>query len=276
MNKPFSDETRHAINGIDGRLYARHVRPDAPHLFSAQKWISEGRRGREARIYGPNARLHAVIRFDDSCKNGHQSFAITAEISGAARRIDDGSIGCHHEAIAETFPELAHLIKWHLCSTDGPMHYISNTIYHAGDRDHNGLRAGERRQIINGRTKQPCWTLEAVNAEGVRISSTPTGDMYRGAETVPLFILEKGFDGQQEDLPPAPVLKWVPLYREGEGKARDLDAARQSAAWPDATDEELSAEPDELKAALEARLPALIEAFRADMSAAGLLWSPLA
>jgi hypothetical protein len=59
-----------------------------------------------------------------------------------------------------------------------------------------------------------------------------------------------------------------------EGKARDLDGARRAAVWPDATDAELMAEPAELRAALEARLPGLIDAFRADMAAAGLAWSP--
>jgi hypothetical protein len=36
-----------------------------------------------------------------------------------------------HEELAVVFPELAHLTKWHLVSTDGPMHYIANTTYHA-------------------------------------------------------------------------------------------------------------------------------------------------
>lgn len=267
------NEFAHAINGVAGRMYPRHVRPDAPDLFSAQKWISEGRaypRGG----YGPNARLHAEIRFDDSCKNGHATFAITATISGAARRDDNGSIGCAHDDIARLFPKLAHLIRWHLCSTDGPMHYIANAIYLAGDRDHNGLRAGESRQIINGRTKLPCWKLEAVNAPGVPLSRTPTGEKYQDAETVPLSILDSSRDCDAECLPDAPALRWVPMLQIGEGKARDLEAARRVAVWPDATDAQLMQEPAALRADLEARLPALLESFRADMAAAGLAWAP--
>jgi len=38
--------------------------------------------------------------------------------------------GCLHDEIRQHFPELAHLIKWHLVSTDGPLHYIANTLYH--------------------------------------------------------------------------------------------------------------------------------------------------
>ncbi|WP_210235247.1 hypothetical protein, partial [Mesorhizobium sp. M2D.F.Ca.ET.206.01.1.1] len=55
-------------------------------------------------------------------------------------------------------------------------------------------------------------------------------------------------------------------------KARDLDAARRAAIWPEASDAELSVEPEALKAALAARLPALIAEFRRDMETAGFLW----
>lgn len=270
---PYSEETAHSINGVTGRMYARHLRPDRPELFSAQKWISEGRplpRGG----YGSNARLHAEIRFDDSCKNGHASFAITGEISGAARSMDNGSIGCAHDDIARIFPELGHLIKWHLCSTDEPMHYVSNAVYLAGDRDHNGLRFGETRHIRNGRTGELAWTLEAVRAPGVLISTGATGQEYANKESVPLYLLEKSAQGDAETLPPVPVLRWAPMLRVGEGKPRDLDGARRAAIWPEATDAELMVQPDALRALLEARLPALMEAFRADMAAAGLLWSP--
>lgn len=70
----------------------------------------------------------AVLRFDDDCGNGHNTFSITmdslAQHAGAFG-------GCMHDEIAQVFPEYAHLIKWHLMSTDGPMHYIANTLYHA-------------------------------------------------------------------------------------------------------------------------------------------------
>lgn len=40
------------------------------------------------------------------------------------------SCGCLHAAIAQTFPELAGLIKWHLVDDDGtPMHYLANGDY---------------------------------------------------------------------------------------------------------------------------------------------------
>ena len=76
--------------------------------------------------------ITAFIRFDDDCNNGHNTFAITGEIR-SGRRIE--SCGCLHEEIAEHFPELIPLIKWHLVSTDGPMHYIANTLYHVKEKN---------------------------------------------------------------------------------------------------------------------------------------------
>lgn len=79
--------------------------------------------------WGKGAQITATVRFDDECGNGHNSFAITAEIRRPRAR-DCDACGCLHDEVAKHFPELAPLIKWHLCSTDGPMHYIANTEYH--------------------------------------------------------------------------------------------------------------------------------------------------
>lgn len=94
--------------------------------------------------WGNGAAITVLIRFDDHCKNGHDTFSITADIRRPGRR-DIEAGGCLHEEIVRVFPELSHLIKWHLMSTDGPMHYIANTVYFAGDRDHWGLRKGEKK-----------------------------------------------------------------------------------------------------------------------------------
>lgn len=56
-------------------------------------------------------------------------------------------------------------------------------------------------------------------------------------------------------------------------KERWLDFARSAAVWPEATDEQLCLPEPELRALLEARAPALQAAFKADMEAAGFLWS---
>lgn len=242
-------------------------------LFDRQKWISEWRVAKPG--YGKGAIIQAEVRFDDSCRNGHNTFAVTGTITTANRNSRGQDIiagGCLHDEIAKAFPELAHLIRWHLCDADtGPMHGVANALYFAGDRDHNGLQAGERKPLKN-RDGLPMWELVAVNNLGIHISGTETGLKYTGAETVPLFILEQRYSGDEP--PPVPKLEWRRSERIGEGKPRDLDAARRAAAWPDATDEQLCAPREELKAALEARLPALLEEFRADVTAAGFAWSP--
>lgn len=231
-----------SIFGVNGTLSARIARPDAANLFHQQKWKSESR---PFSGYGKNALIRAEIRFDDQCKNGKASFAITGEIYIPGRR-DVEACGCLHDEIAKAFPELAHLIRWHLFDYAGPMHYAANAIYLAGDRDCHG-----------GDSAKPCWILRDEKGE------------------LPPGAWSNSYHGAIADAPPAPALSWQPMERIGEGKERQLDTARSVAVWPDATDEQLIAEPDELRAMLEARLPALIENFRADVLATGLLWSPV-
>jgi hypothetical protein len=83
--------------------------------------------------YGNGALIKAKVRYDDECGNGHNSFAITGEIY-IPRRSDCEACGMLHDEIARVFPELKPLLKWHLCSSDGPMHYVENTLYWVGKR----------------------------------------------------------------------------------------------------------------------------------------------
>jgi hypothetical protein len=245
---PIQEHT-HIINGVQGRLHTVHepqlVRGNLVHRN--QTWTAT----RPIGGYGTNGQITVQIRFDDQCQNGHQSFIITADVRTAEsrRHRDIAAGGCLHEDIAQVFPELAPLIKWHIMSTDGPLHYIANTVYLAGNRDHNGLLKGEVRQLRNGKTGLLCWKLEATSK-------------------LPQYV-----DSNEQPTETA-TLHYVPWTRTGEGKARDLDAARISAVWPDATDEELSADPETLKAALAARLPGLIAEFRTEMECIGFLWEP--
>lgn len=81
--------------------------------------------------WGKNALIKAEVSLDDDCKNGHDTFSITGEIYIPKRR-DCEACGCLHDEISQKFPELTPFIRWHLTSTDGPMHYLANAIYHAG------------------------------------------------------------------------------------------------------------------------------------------------
>lgn len=202
---------------------------------------------------GTRYRITAKVRYDDQCGNGHNSFSITADIDrqSAGRWLDDAG-GCCHDEVAKHFPALAPFIKWHLTSSDEPMHYLANTVYLAGNRDCHGLLEGEFRQ------------------------HTSRGKQNEGVSGVPNWELRMP-DGLARDVyaheKPAPVvLEWVPSGRTGEGKARELDSARSCAVWPEATDEELSQEPEELKAALMARLPALMAEFKTAVESLGFIY----
>lgn len=199
--------------------------------------------------YEKGATIVAVVRYDDQCGNGHNSFSITGTIYDRKGQFLSG--GCIHDEIVEAFPELAPFIKWHLTSSDGPMHYIANTVYQAGERDHWGLLKGEFRQH-KSRGK-----LQAGGVEGV-----PCWELERPAKTE-IYAHEK----------PAPVvLEWRAHGITGEGKARELDHARSSAVWPEATDAELSVSSEELTAKLMARHPALMAEFRAAVESLGFVY----
>ena len=158
-----------------------------------------------------------------------------------------------HEEIAKHFPELAPMLKWHLCSSNQPMHYIENTVYHASNRDCHGLLAGEFRQFKSHGTLQndgvegvPNWEL--IFPEGMKC------DIYANENPSPV------------------VLEWKPCGRTGEGKARDFDAARSCAIWPEATDKQLSLPAEELKALLMARHPALMAEFERAVESLGFTY----
>lgn len=218
----------------------------------------------QKKTYGPKVyteggqtyRITANLRFDDECGNGHNTFSMTGTIDREGRNGQwyDHSGGCIHEKIIKHFPELAKYVKWHLTSTDGPMHYIANTVYLAGDKDCNGLRAGEKRQIKNGRTGLPVWERVVRDMDGfeVKMSSSEWVD----SETRPD---DSGL-----------TVSWEPVWRVGNGKERELNSARSSAVWDDATDEELTAPG--LEERLMARLPALMAEFKADMKSLGFVY----
>ena len=184
-----------------------------------------------------SADIHTVtIRYDDQCGNGHNTFSITA----AGRDMS----GCCHKEVVANFPHLKKFIKWHLTSSDGPMHYISNTVYHASDRDCWGGKKGEVRWTefgLKGKNGLPVVDKNGKAVAWKKEDEAQTVAAQMGAEVVE-----------------------VP-WKFHEGKERDFDAARSCAVWPEATDAQLMAEPEELRKMLEARHGELMERFRADM-----------
>jgi len=93
--------------------------------------------------YGTNGRIRVNLQYDDSCRNGHNSFAITAEVitRESLRQKDIAAGGCLHEDIAAVFPEYQKYIKWHLMSSSEPMYYVANTIYWIEEGNFNNARS---------------------------------------------------------------------------------------------------------------------------------------
>lgn len=290
------------VLGVAGRLTHRTVKPgQEPGLWFKQRWVSEAR---PIAGYAKGAEIRVQMRFDDELGNHHNTFAITAEVREPKAR-DIAAGGCMHDEIARVFPELASLIKWHLFDSSGPMHYVGNTVYLAGNRDSWGKVAGEPKAFETeirfgdnpikhnpgrGFVKwlKSCAPLHGQRPYDFEVLPFQHENKAGDYKFSPKYTFggfankwhECPFKDEQSALDFLYAMQHCePRFIEtttawGEGKVRDLNAARSTAVWPEATDEELCAEPEALKAALLARLPALIAAFRVDMEAAGFIWAP--
>jgi hypothetical protein len=76
---------------------------------------------------GQGGRFEICISYDKgAAANTSNYFAITRDFDGVT-----GPLG--EEQAREFWPEIAHLVKWHLCEDGVPLHYIANTLYHAGE-----------------------------------------------------------------------------------------------------------------------------------------------
>jgi hypothetical protein len=242
---------------------------------------------------GTAYRITATIRHDDECGNGHNTFSITGRIDEKKKNGHwyDVAGGCIHEEIEKHFPELKPFIKWHLCSTDEPMHYIANTLYRASDRDCWGTRKGEPRQyelqikfvsfpvtfkfsksFIEWAEKQSQGSFKVCEVEHPK----KVGETY---EYKPKYTFhgiagewyQCPFDSKQEAEQFETAFNNIPFEvvskatAWGEGKEPDLEGARYCAIWPEATLEQL-----QNKELLLARLPALMDSFKKDVESLGL------
>jgi len=209
-----------------------------------------------------------TMRFDDKCNNGHNSFSMTADIYEADKsRIDINCLrcGCCHDDIAKAFPEFEHLLKWHLTSTDGPLHYVSNAMYHASNTDYNGLMKDE----------YASWHLEVfakIHINGSYISVYRTNTIYANKQNNP--NLRSSNAKEQKDLDKFrdniivdyETRKHYNEHSKSKGSIPDLEAARSCAIWPEADLEDFT------EAKLKERLPALMLEFKNDMEKLGFTY----
>lgn len=91
-----------------------------------------------------------------------------------------------HDDIARRFPELAELLKWHLVSTEGPLHYIANAKYWWEQY------IGKTAQVVGGPNP-----LEAFKRTVV-FEALPIRDLERRSWESMQFDLENRFDELME------------------------------------------------------------------------------
>lgn len=72
-----------------------------------------------------------------------------------------GSCGVLHNEVAQYFPQLAPLLKWHLCSTKGPLYYITNTVYLAKE---GNLKDARRSAVWPDATLEQLQDVGALEA----------------------------------------------------------------------------------------------------------------
>ncbi len=221
--------------GVEGTFSEVRFSSTNDKLIKSQTFKSKAR---VFNYYGSPAGITVTVRFDDECGNNHASFAVTADISQRGRW---AAGGCCHDEIVQAFPEFAPLIKWHFMNSDGPMHYVSNTSYHASQvKKFQHFVYFTDKKII-------------------------------GSDTLLALLSDEKLEEFKTKYPNVPIK--VKTELTSDSKDRDLIAARSCAIWPEATDKQLCLPKAKLTKLLEKRLPALIEEFKQVIAAIGFQWS---
>lgn len=244
----------------------------------------------------PRSIHRLCLSYDDSCGNGHNTFNITIETKTkeTARGEVMWSGGCDHESVAENFPEYAHLIPYHGCSSFGPTHYLSDAMYTVGNRDYNDQLKGDvsrydtEIQFADFPIRQPTTKyllkfledhktlkdFEHVSVVEVKRKERREDNGYKYSNNFVFWGMEEEWyksvanDKVTADRLldafkklPYSIVKTPTAYSEG--KERDLAGARKIAIWPDAEVEDFTI--DELMG----RLPTLLETFKGKMEGLG-------
>ena len=228
--------------------------------------------------YLNNKLLKIEVRYDDYCENGHNSFAITGSSYGIS--------GCIHDLIAEQKPELKKYMKWHLTSSDGPIHYVANSMYHAKEVKKNSVvRSYDERLHFNEMpftfdlSKRLKAFLDTSDLTDIKVTPIKysgrddydfkdnytfngiTNDWYKS-----LFSTEREAIEMSQALMNYDYTIVQTISRYEDEKKPDLSAARNAAVWPEA---ELS---DFTEDKLNARLSDLLKEFKSDIEELGMVY----
>lgn len=161
--------------------------------------------------------------------------------------------------IVKHLPQLKPLQKWYRSTSEEPLGYFS-AVYHAGDRDISGHRAGEvvAAEYYVGYHHGSHGVLESALC------------LFRDGKPEPAVFKTKSMATKTAKACGGCVSEHV-LVR-GMGKSRGFEEARQLARWPDATDKQRSVSSKRLRLRLEQRLPIVMKQFQEDVENIGLMW----
>lgn len=250
-------------------------------------------------LEGQPFEIELEIRYDDECNNGSNTFDITTT---CYKLHEDGkkeleSYGWEKECVKKYFPEFEKYLKWQLFTSEGPWYYITNTLYLAGDRDPYGRKKGEP-ESFSSKVKFATFpvmfsfsekftdSLKSCDIQKLEIFEVPHSSddeksKFGSRFTFSCFPCEwyecpfDSFASASQFLEAVKTIDFeivkVPTSFS-EGKEREFDEARSFALWPEATDEQLSLPPEELKQLLLDRLPGLIEEFKKDVEELGFVF----
>lgn len=238
--------------------------------------------------------IKVTIRYDDECNNGHNTFAITGEIKRQGNYRDCEVCGCIHEEIEKYFPEFQHLIKWHLVSSDSPLHYIANTIYWAKDREYmdkeigapvrfeKALKFKDIPLIFDFKNSFYDFISSVKNWDDIKIIALEPKQEKDGYQFKPKYTFEgtgstEWYQGEFNTLQKA--TEWLEMFKTfdfevlqipsawNEAKEPNLENARDCAKWYDATLEQLQSEKE-----LKKHLPKIMKEFKKDIEALGFIY----
>lgn len=115
----------HNMLGVDGLL----VRvPTAEGLWEAQHFTAS------RDFKGAGGRFDIIVEYDRGhVANKENSFTVRGNFDGVTGPLDI-------EWAVKYWPELAHLVKWHLSSDGVPLYYIENTLYLAANGKYEHAR----------------------------------------------------------------------------------------------------------------------------------------
>lgn len=158
--------------------------------------------------------------------------------------------------VEDRVPELEKYWKWINATPEGPRDYVAGTLFAAGDRDSEGGRRGEPKII-------DYYPLTSDHGLVFKCDS--------GGKPCPVVTSNEAEAREiAKSCGSCNVIEHVVARHVG--KDRDFDAARRIAAWPDATDAQLSLPPAELEQLLLRRLPGVRAALRRDIEELGFTW----